>query len=83
MLLIVGHWELCFNNLLLTSFFLLFCLQIHIVHNVNNDKPRGYAFIEYEHERDMHGMYPKIEYKYNSNESLNPKLTIGKYLGRA
>lgn len=36
------------------------CLQIHIVHNVNNDKPRGYAFIEYEHERDMHGMYPKI-----------------------
>jgi len=32
-------------------------LQIHIVHDVNNGKPRGYAFIEYEHERDMHGMY--------------------------
>ena len=37
-----------------------FCLQIHIVHNTNSNKPRGYAFIEYEHERDMHGMYPKI-----------------------
>lgn len=33
--------------------------RIHIVHNVNTDKPRGYAFIEYEHERDMHGMYAK------------------------
>ena len=31
--------------------------QIHIVHNVNSNKPRGYAFVEYEHERDMHGMY--------------------------
>ena len=35
----------------------LICLQIHLVHNINNNKPRGYAFIEYEHERDMHGMY--------------------------
>ena len=33
------------------------CLQIHLVHNINNDKPRGYAFVEYEHERDMHGTY--------------------------
>lgn len=35
----------------------LICLQIHLVHNINNNKPRGYAFVEYEHERDMHGMY--------------------------
>lgn len=34
----------------------LICLQIHLVHNINNNKPRGYAFVEYEHERDMHGM---------------------------
>lgn len=35
-------------------------LQIHLVHNTTNDKPRGYAFIEYEHERDMHGEYRTI-----------------------
>lgn len=28
--------------------------RIHLVHNINNNKPRGYAFVEYEHERDMH-----------------------------
>ena len=30
------------------------CLQIVVIHNTINGKPRGYAFIEYEHERDMH-----------------------------
>jgi len=28
--------------------------QIVVTHNTVNGKPRGYAFIEYEHERDMH-----------------------------
>ena len=29
-------------------------LQISLVHDINSGKPRGYAFVEYEHERDMH-----------------------------
>lgn len=28
--------------------------KIVLCHNAINGKPRGYAFIEYEHERDMH-----------------------------
>lgn len=28
--------------------------KILVVHNPETSKPRGYAFIEYEHERDMH-----------------------------
>lgn len=32
-----------------------FYLQISMIHDNVNMKPRGYAFIEYEHERDMHG----------------------------
>uniref|UniRef100_A0A8C5MPQ4 U1 small nuclear ribonucleoprotein 70 kDa n=1 Tax=Leptobrachium leishanense TaxID=445787 RepID=A0A8C5MPQ4_9ANUR len=28
--------------------------RIHMVYNKRSGKPRGYAFIEYEHERDMH-----------------------------
>lgn len=31
-----------------------------MIHNVKTGKPRGYAFIEYEHERDMHCEYPAI-----------------------
>ena len=31
--------------------------QIHVIHDRNSGKPRGYAFIEYEHERDMHCKY--------------------------
>ncbi len=39
--------------------FLPACLfQIYIVYNKRTGKPRGYAFIEYEHERDMHCEYP-------------------------
>ena len=34
---------------------LLFVFQIRVVFSSNSNKPRGYAFIEYEHERDMHG----------------------------
>lgn len=28
-----------------------------MIHDRVTGKPRGYAFIEYEHERDMHGKY--------------------------
>uniref|UniRef100_A0A673ZZ06 U1 small nuclear ribonucleoprotein 70 kDa n=1 Tax=Salmo trutta TaxID=8032 RepID=A0A673ZZ06_SALTR len=31
--------------------------RIYIVYNKRSGKPRGYAFIEYEHERDMHCEY--------------------------
>jgi len=31
--------------------------KIRMVHDKENNKPRGYAFIEYEHERDMHNAY--------------------------
>lgn len=34
-----------------------FSFQIYIVYNKGTGKPRGYAFIEYEHERDMHCEY--------------------------
>jgi len=33
--------------------------SIHLVQDSNTGKPRGYAFIEYEHERDMHCKYLK------------------------
>lgn len=29
--------------------------SIRLVHEKDSGKPRGYCFIEYEHERDMHG----------------------------
>ena len=32
--------------------------QIKLISDKNSAKPRGYAFIEYEHERDMHCKYP-------------------------
>jgi RNA recognition motif-containing protein len=52
-------------SILLIFSFLFFiiiisCFQIVVIHNSINGKPRGYAFIEYEHERDMH-----CKYKYN------------------
>jgi hypothetical protein len=31
--------------------------KILLVNDVDSGKPRGYAFIEYEHERDMHCKY--------------------------
>uniref|UniRef100_A0A3B4A5G1 U1 small nuclear ribonucleoprotein 70 kDa n=1 Tax=Periophthalmus magnuspinnatus TaxID=409849 RepID=A0A3B4A5G1_9GOBI len=34
--------------------------RIYIVYNKRTGKPRGYAFIEYEHERDMHCEYPAV-----------------------
>nr|XP_015194805.1 PREDICTED: U1 small nuclear ribonucleoprotein 70 kDa-like [Lepisosteus oculatus] len=38
-------------------------LQIYIVYNKRTGKPRGYAFIEYEHERDMHSAYKHADGK--------------------
>ena len=35
-------------------FGMFYLFQIVVTHNTVNGKPRGYAFIEYEHERDMH-----------------------------
>ena len=29
-----------------------------MVTNTKDGKPRGYAFVEYEHEKDMHCKYP-------------------------
>ncbi|KAL0808762.1 hypothetical protein ABMA28_012443 [Loxostege sticticalis] len=37
--------------------------KIYMVYNKENDKPRGYAFIEYEHERDMHSAYKHADGK--------------------
>lgn len=36
---------------------LVVLFQIYIVYSKRTGKPRGYAFIEYEHERDMHCEY--------------------------
>ncbi|MBN3293984.1 RU17 protein, partial [Polypterus senegalus] len=37
--------------------------RIYIVYNKGSGKPRGYAFIEYEHERDMHSAYKHADGK--------------------
>ncbi|XP_014300602.1 U1 small nuclear ribonucleoprotein 70 kDa [Microplitis mediator] len=37
--------------------------KIVVIHNTVNGKPRGYAFIEYEHERDMHSAYKHADGK--------------------
>ncbi|KAF7650964.1 hypothetical protein LDENG_00118090 [Lucifuga dentata] len=37
--------------------------RIYIVYNKSTGKPRGYAFIEYEHERDMHSAYKHADGK--------------------
>ncbi|KAF0314605.1 U1 small nuclear ribonucleoprotein [Amphibalanus amphitrite] len=37
--------------------------KIVLVHNSQSGKPRGYAFIEYEHERDMHSAYKHADGK--------------------
>ena len=34
--------------------------SIRMVHDQKTGKPRGYAFIEYEHEKDMHSKYKPI-----------------------
>ena len=35
-----------------------------MVNNTTTEKPRGYAFVEFEHERDMHCKY-KVQYDIN------------------
>ncbi|XP_047039716.1 U1 small nuclear ribonucleoprotein 70 kDa isoform X2 [Helicoverpa armigera] len=37
--------------------------KICMIYNKDNNKPRGYAFIEYEHERDMHSAYKHADGK--------------------
>merc|ERR1719402_1095153 len=37
--------------------------KIVMTHNLKTGKPRGYAFIEYEHERDMHSAYKHADGK--------------------
>jgi len=37
--------------------------RIRMVNDANSGKPRGYAFIEYEHERDMHSAYKHADGK--------------------
>jgi len=37
--------------------------KITLVHDTGTGKPKGYAFIEYEHERDMHAAYKKADGK--------------------
>lgn len=38
-------------------------VKIIIIHDKESGKPRGYAFIEYEHERDMHSAYKHADGK--------------------
>lgn len=44
----------CFDSL---SYYNILILQIHMVRDKISRKPKGYAFIEYENEKDMHGKY--------------------------
>jgi len=37
--------------------------QINMIYNVKTRKPRGYALVEYEHERDMHSAYKHADGK--------------------
>ena len=37
--------------------------KIYMIFNKETEKPRGYAFIEYEHERDMHSAYKHADGK--------------------
>lgn len=38
--------------------------KIIVIQNAETGKPRGYAFIEYEHERDMHCEYTFLMEKF-------------------
>lgn len=44
--------------------------KIVMVHNIKTGKPRGYAFIEYEHERDMHSAYKHADGKKIDNRRV-------------
>ncbi|XP_069943187.1 U1 small nuclear ribonucleoprotein 70 kDa [Cherax quadricarinatus] len=47
-----------------------FGAMIVMVHNIKTGKPRGYAFIEYEHERDMHSAYKHADGKKIDNRRV-------------
>ena len=50
-----------------------------MVHDQKTGKPRGYAFIEYEHEKDMHSKYKPIEnfdLNFSSGDQLNRTFTV-------
>ncbi len=53
--------------------------KIVMVKSPDSDKPRGYAFIEYEHERDMHCEFTKkTEKRENTQfEKKNRKTVLG------
>ncbi|XP_037774617.1 U1 small nuclear ribonucleoprotein 70 kDa-like [Penaeus monodon] len=44
--------------------------KIVLIHNFKTGKPRGYAFIEYEHERDMHSAYKHADGKKIDNRRV-------------
>ena len=46
-------------------YFTVLFLQIRLVHNIRSGKPRGFAFVEYEHERDMHCKYTSPKRTHN------------------
>ncbi|KOB78594.1 U1 small nuclear ribonucleoprotein [Operophtera brumata] len=52
--------------------------KIQMVFNKESDKPRGYAFIEYEHERDMHCEYIRgvAAYKHADGKKIDGKRVL-------
>lgn len=46
-----------------------------MVYNKRSGKPRGYAFIEYEHERDMHCEYPPPQHPFPPYNRMSNLLT--------
>ena len=48
-------------------YFTVLFLQIRLVHNIRSGKPRGFAFVEYEHERDMHCKYTSPKRTHNKH----------------
>ena len=53
--------------------------SIRMVHDQKTGKPRGYAFIEYEHEKDMHSKYKPIkdfDLKFSSGDQLDWTFTV-------
>ncbi|XP_009463164.1 PREDICTED: U1 small nuclear ribonucleoprotein 70 kDa-like [Nipponia nippon] len=49
--------------------------RIYMVYNKRSGKPRGYAFIEYEHERDMHCEYPPPQHPFPPYNRMSNLLT--------
>ena len=55
--------------------------KIRMVKNRDTEKPRGYCFIEYEHERDMHCEYHQLSFKLQTANSSSLCIT-GKSFGK-